>query len=140
MAEDKVVKGQLKAVPLFEGLSDKELQTVANRSRVVEHKADHEIVLEGRGSVGFHLILEGQAEVTQGSQVIGALGPGDYFGEISLIDGQPRSATVKTSTPVTSLFLASWDFGILLEENSKFMHKILLGLCQTIRAKEASSQ
>jgi CRP/FNR family cyclic AMP-dependent transcriptional regulator len=138
MAADKDLLERLKTVPLFQGLSDKELKDVLGQSRVVEHDQGHDIVEAGTGSVGFHLILDGQASVSQGSRTIGSLGPGDYFGEISVIDGKPRTATVTTTTPVRTLSLAAWKFQALLEAHPTLTRKILLGLCQTVRAVEAS--
>jgi CRP/FNR family cyclic AMP-dependent transcriptional regulator len=139
MAGDKDLLDRLKTVPLFQGLSDKELKDVLGQSRVVDHEQGHDIVEAGTGSVGFHLILDGQASVSQGARTIGSLGPGDYFGEISLIDGLPRSATVTTTTPVRTLSLAAWKFQPLLEAHPALTRKILLGLCETLRAAEAST-
>lgn len=138
MAADKDLLERLKTVALFEGLSDKELKDVLGQSRVVEHDEGHDIVESGTGSVGFHLILEGQASVSQGARTIGTLGPGDYFGEISVIDGKPRSATVTTTTPVRTLSLVAWKFQPLLDAHPALTRKILLGLCKTLRAAEAS--
>jgi CRP/FNR family transcriptional regulator, cyclic AMP receptor protein len=138
MAADKDMLERLKTVPLFEGLSASELKDVLNNSRVVEHDGGHDIIEAGTGSVGFHLILEGQVSVSQGSRAIGTLGPGDYFGEISVIDGLPRTSTVTTTTPVRTLSLAAWKFQPLLEAHPTLTRKILLGLCKTLRAAEAS--
>lgn len=137
MAADAELLQRLKTVPLFEGLSDKELKDVLGRSRVIEREAGREIVEEGGGSVGFHLILDGEATVTQGSRTLRTLGPGDYFGEISVIDGKPRSASVKADSPVRTLSLTAWNFQPLLDAHPTLTRKILLGLCQTIRAVEA---
>ncbi len=137
MAADKDLLQRLKSVPLFEGLSDKELNAVVSASRTVEHQAGHEVVEEGGGSVGFHLILDGTATVSQGARTIRTLAPGDYFGEISVIDGKPRSATVKTESAMRTLSLPAWKFQPLLDDNPALTRKILVGLCETIRASEA---
>lgn len=137
MAVDKALMERLKGVPMFDALSDKELTDVLAQTRVVEHEAGREIVEEGHGSVGFHLILDGQATVTQGSRTLRALGPGDYFGEISVIDGKPRSATVTADTVLHSLSLSAWKFQPLLEAHPTLTRKILLGLCETIRSIES---
>jgi len=137
MAADAELLDRLKTVPLFEGLSDKELKAVLGQSQIVEHKENHVIVEEGRGSAGFHLILDGQAGVSKGSQKVATLSPGNYFGEISVIDGKPRSATVTAESPVRTLSLAAWKFQTLLDDHPTITRKILLGLCQTIRSKEA---
>ena len=136
MAPDKDLVERLRTVPLFEGLSNKELKDVLGRFGVFEHAAGHEIVEEGHGSVGFHLILDGQAAVSRGSHTLRTLGPGDYFGEISVIDGKPRSATVTAVTPVRALALTAWAFQSLLDSQPSLTRKILLGLCQTIRSSE----
>lgn len=126
MAVDKALMERLKGVPMFDALTDKELTDVLAQTRVVEHEAGREIVEEGHGSVGFHLILDGQATVTQGSRTLRALGPGDYFGEISVIDGKPRSATVTADTVLHSLSLSAWKFQPLLEAHPTLTRKILL--------------
>ena len=97
MSDDRLE--QLRSVPLFAGLKDRELKDILGRTREVEHTGG-EIVEEGPKGVGFHLILEGSAAVLQHGQVRRTLGPGDYFGEISMIDGKPRSATVRPEGPV----------------------------------------
>ena len=136
---DAELVARLGSVPLFSGLDQRHLKDLANRARVVEHPAGREIVEEGGGSVGFHLLLEGTAKVTQGDQVRRTIGPGDYFGEISLIDGKPRSATVRAETPVRSLSLTAWQFAPVLEANPSMSHSILLGLCKLIREAEGRS-
>lgn len=128
---------RLRSVPLFAGLSDKELRDVLGRTRVVEHDADREILEEGHGSAGFHLILDGSVRVLQNGAVLRELGPGDYFGEISLIDGKPRSATVRTGGPVRTLSLAAWNFAPLLDAHPSMSRGLLLGLCGQLRAAEA---
>jgi CRP/FNR family transcriptional regulator, cyclic AMP receptor protein len=134
---DEELLGRLRTVPLFKELSEKELKDVAALARVVTFEKDHEIVEEGGGFVGFHLILDGQVAVSQGGGSIGALGPGEYFGEISVLDGKPRTATVTTSSPVRTLSIAARQFLPLLDANPSITRKVLLGLCQIIRTEEA---
>jgi CRP/FNR family cyclic AMP-dependent transcriptional regulator len=137
MAADRELLEGLKSVPLFKGLSEQELEDVVSQSRVVEFEAGHDIVEEGGGFVGFHLILEGQARVRHASRTIASLGPGDYFGEISVIDGKPRTATVTTESAVRTLSLSAGRFQPLLDAHPALTRKILLGLCLKIRGADA---
>lgn len=137
---DKEMLERLRSVPLFEGLSDGELKDVLSRTRVVEHDDGGEILEEGQGAAGFHLVLEGKVTVLQHGGVRRTLGPGDYFGEISLIDGKPRSATVRPDGPVKTLSLAAWNFAPLLDAHPSMARKLLLGLCEHLRAAEARSR
>jgi CRP-like cAMP-binding protein len=129
---------RLRSVPLFEGMSDKELTEVLTQTRVVEHDGG-EIIEAGRGGAGFHLILDGTVTVLLGGGVRRALGPGDYFGEISLIDGKPRSATVRPDGKVRTLSLPAWSFAPLLESHPTMARAMLLGLCKQLRSAEARS-
>jgi CRP/FNR family cyclic AMP-dependent transcriptional regulator len=132
--DDKLA--QLRSVPLFAGLKDRELKDVLGRTREVEHTGG-EIVEEGAKGIGFHLILDGTATVLQHGEVRRTLGPGDYFGEISLIDGKPRSATIRPDGPIRTLSLAAWNFEPLIEKHPKLAHELLLGLCAHVREAEA---
>jgi CRP-like cAMP-binding protein len=136
MSDDRLE--QLRSVPLFAGLKDRELKDVLGRAREVEHTGG-EIVEEGAKGVGFHLILEGSVAVLQHGEVRRTLGPGDYFGEISMIDGKPRSATIRPEGTVRTLSLAAWNFEPLLEKHPKLAHELLLGLCAHVREAEARS-
>jgi len=130
----------LSRVPLFEGLSKKELEAVLRSSSEVEHDAGHNIVTEGGGAAGFHLMLAGEATVLQGGREKRTLGAGDFFGEIALIDGGPRSATVRADTRVRTLSITAWDFKPLLSEHPDMAHKVMVELCRRIRAAEAQAQ
>jgi CRP/FNR family cyclic AMP-dependent transcriptional regulator len=135
MAQDQRLE-RLRAVPLFAGLKDKELKDILGATRELDHPPG-EILEEGSGGVGFHLILDGTATVLQGGQVRRTLGPGDYFGEISLIDGKPRSATIRADGTLRTLSLTAWTFQPLLEKHPALNHELLLGLCAHVREAEA---
>jgi CRP-like cAMP-binding protein len=135
---DKEMVQRLRSVPLFAGMSDRELKDVLGQSREVEHDGG-EIIEEGRGGAGFHLILDGTVTVLQGGEHRRTLGPGDYFGEISMIDGKPRSASVRPEGTVRTLSLAAWKFAPLLDAHPTMARAMLLGLCEHLRAAEARS-
>lgn len=137
MSGSTEIVDQLTAVDLFTSLSARELKSVASAGRRVEHAAGKEIVTEGGGSVGFHLVLEGEAEVQVGGAARPPLHVGQYFGEISLLDGKPRTASV-TAGPqgVVTWSLTSWDFHGLLEKYPSMTKAIITGLCARLRAAE----
>jgi CRP/FNR family cyclic AMP-dependent transcriptional regulator len=138
MATTTEVMTLLRSVPLFEGLSQKELQAVVRSAKQVEYAPDRDIVTEGATGVGFHLILKGKASVLVGGRTRAKLGPGDFFGEMSLIDGGPRSATVRADTDVRTLSLASWEFTPLLDANPSIARKLLVELSRRLRTAEQS--
>ncbi|MGH2829352.1 MAG: cyclic nucleotide-binding domain-containing protein [Actinomycetota bacterium] len=137
MAKDPVT--MLGKVPLFEDLAKKDLKAIEQTTREVEFPAGRTIVQEGTSGVAFHLILSGKAAVKVGGRAKATLGPGDYFGEISLIDRGPRSATVVATTAVRTLSLASWNFMQIIDSTPTIGRKLLVGLCRRIREIEAGS-
>ena len=100
----------LRGARIFEALSKKEIGAVARVSREVQHNAGDEIVREGTPGVGFHLILAGRARVTKKGRKLRELGPGDSFGDISIVDGGPRTASVVAETPLRLLSILAWEF------------------------------
>ena len=128
----------LASVGLFEGLSKRELSQVQSASRDVEFPAGQVIVTEGESGVGFHMIVEGKVKVTIHGRRRNTLGPGSFFGELSLIDKGPRTATVTAETQVRTLSIASWEFLPLLDQNPGMARKILLEMCRRLRESERS--
>jgi CRP-like cAMP-binding protein len=138
MAANKETLAKLQGIQLFEGLGKKELEAILGVSKEVHHAAGHHIVREGASGAGFHLILDGKASVSSGDRTLASLGPGEAFGEVSLIDGGPRSATVTADTDVTTLSLASWEFMPLLEKHASIATKLLVVLCRRLRSCDQS--
>lgn len=130
----------LGSVPLFEGLSPRELDSVYEAGKEVTFEQGKDIVEQGATGVGFHLILEGEANVLVGDKEQAVLRAGDYFGEMSLLDGAPRSATVRAATPVHTLTLPSWAFGPLVDKNPSIARKMLVELSRRLRNLERSLQ
>ncbi len=135
---DDRTRDLLSAVPLFEGLSRRELEAMLRGAKDVNVEAGKRIVEQGENGVGFHLIVEGRCSVRVDDREVASLGPGDYFGEMSLIDGGPRSATVVAETPVRTLSLTSWTFLPLLDENPSIARKLLVEMSRRLRAAERS--
>jgi CRP/FNR family cyclic AMP-dependent transcriptional regulator len=137
MAADPATVKALGATDLFSSLSKRSLDAVAASARTVEHPAGKTITTEGDAGVGFHLIIDGRATVAVGGSERAEIGRGRYFGEISLIDGGPRSATITAKTDLTTISLATWDFRPILESEPDIARALLLVMCKRLRQAEA---
>ena len=100
---------RLKALPLFEGVSDEDLDKIAPFVSEVSVSEGKHLVDEGDYAYEFMAIEEGEVEVVRGDESLATLGPGDYFGEIGLLEADPRNATVIARSPVRLLTLDQWD-------------------------------
>lgn len=123
----------LRGVSLFSGLGPRALVAVADRAEVIEFPAGRYIVRQGQIGTGFYLIVAGRARVIRGSETLNTLGPGDFFGELSVLDQSPRMAHVLTEEPTTCLALASWEFTKLLEKNPKVTLQIMREVVHRLR-------
>jgi len=140
MADNADTVDRLRQVDLFSSLSGRQLKHLASVGQVLRHDPGYDVVIEGHGGVGFHLILSGEATVQVGGAARPALGPGEYFGEISVLDGHPRSATVTAGDAGLETFsLSAWQFAALLEKNPEMAMPIITGLCARLRAVEAAA-
>ena len=129
----------LARVPLFEGLSKKELRSIAKELQEETFNEGQDIVTAGKAGGRFYLIVDGRAKVIKGDRTrTTTLGPGDYFGEMSIIDKGPRSATVRAESYVRALSIASWNFLSVLEENFSIARKIMETLSARIRESDKS--
>ena len=136
MATKDEVLQLLAQVELFEGLSKSELKKVYGLSKELTF-AEGDTVIAAAGKGGrFYLIVEGEAAITVPNRPETVIGVGSYFGEMSLIDGEPRSATVKARTPLRTLTLASFNFRPLILEHPTIAQKLLVTLSKRVRALE----
>lgn len=133
MTKSEVVR-LLAEVPLFSGCSKRELAAIAGVFKEVNRHQDAALAREGETGVGFFLILDGKARVTVNGKSRRMLEAGDFFGEISLLDGGPRTATVTAETPVRLLGLSAWAFKRLLAENPSIGPKLLQTVAGRLRA------
>jgi CRP/FNR family transcriptional regulator, cyclic AMP receptor protein len=123
----------LKKVPLFSGLDNKELQEIASSMRERRFKAGDTVTQEGAGGVGFFVVEQGEADVQVGGESKGSVGPGDYFGEIALINESPRTATLTARTDMLCYGMTPWDFRPLVETNSTIAWKLLSAMAEKMR-------
>jgi CRP/FNR family transcriptional regulator, cyclic AMP receptor protein len=114
-------------IELFSELSSRELRDVAKLMTPVQVRAGRDLTVEGEPGREFMIILEGTATVRRNGRVIATLGPGDFFGEMAVIAGVPRTATVTADTDMTLEALNRREFSTLLDESPKLAKKILVG-------------
>jgi CRP-like cAMP-binding protein len=126
----------LKRVPLFQGLSDKDLNNLARSFSERSFQAGKELTSEGAGGVGFFVLESGEATVSIDGGERRTLGPGDYFGELALLDGGSRTATVTAKTDGTAYGLTPWEFKPLVEANAALAWPLLQALAARIREIE----
>ncbi|MDR7520396.1 MAG: cyclic nucleotide-binding domain-containing protein [Armatimonadota bacterium] len=124
----------LRRVELFSGVSARALGLIADKTVEVAFEPGQYIVRQGQVGTGFYLIVSGGARVVRGGQVLARLGPGECFGELSVLDQSPRVAHVLAEEPTTCLALASWDFTKVLEKNPKIALGLLRILARRLRA------
>jgi CRP/FNR family transcriptional regulator/CRP/FNR family cyclic AMP-dependent transcriptional regulator len=129
----------LKKVPMFSNLSQRHLREIGKHSDQVKVEAGRVLAQQEKKGWEFIFIVDGKARVEKGGKIIRQLSEGDFFGEISLIDGEPRTATVMSDTDMTLLVVNKTAFDHLLDKIPGFQRKILIALCQYLRSAEKAS-
>jgi CRP-like cAMP-binding protein len=126
----------LRQVPLFQRLSERDLKTLAANFSDRSFHAGQELTAEGQGAAGFFVLESGEAKVTVDGEDRRTIGPGDYFGEVALIDGGLRTATITASTDGKAYGLTSWQFRPLLEEHADIAWPLLEAMAARVRELE----
>ena len=126
----------LRRVPLFKGLSEKQLHAISTELTERRFTEGQELVSEGAGGVGLFILESGEAKVTVEGEERRTLGPGDYFGEIALIDGGLRSATVTAASDGVAWGLTSWQFRPLVETHAEIAWPLLEAMARRTRELE----
>jgi ATP-binding cassette subfamily B protein len=122
----------LECVPLFSDLEHKELEQIAGSMKQRTFGAGETVASEGEQGVGFFIIESGIASVSVGGVDRRTLKPGDYFGEVALIAGGDRTATIKADSELTCWGLTSWAFRPLVEENASIAWKLLEAMAKML--------
>ena len=128
----------LRTVPLFAGCSDRELKGIASAGKEVQFEANRAICTEGETGAGLHILVQGEVKVQVGGRTRRRLGPGAFFGEIALLDGGPRSATVISETPLVTFSVPVWGFRSLLKSQPALTLKMLEEVCRRLRGADTS--
>jgi CRP/FNR family transcriptional regulator, cyclic AMP receptor protein len=121
-------------VPLFSSMSKRDLQKVARASDEIRVDEGRELVKQGDRGRECFVILDGTATVKRNGRKVATLGAGDQFGELALLDGGPRTASVVADTPLKVLVIGQREFSGVLDEVPGLAHKVMTSLAQTIRA------
>jgi CRP-like cAMP-binding protein len=127
----------LAAVPLFADLSQRDLRQLAESMHEKSYDAGQEVVTEGEGGVGFFVILEGGARISVGGKERGVLRAGDYFGEIALLDGDLRSASITAEEGLRCAGMTAWHFRPFVRDHPDVGWALLKALARRVRDAEA---
>jgi CRP-like cAMP-binding protein len=122
----------LQRVSLFSDLDRKELQAVADTMRERTFSPGDTVTAEGSGGAGFFVVADGEADVMVDGQKRGTISPGDHFGEIALLTGSERTATIVAKTQLRCYGMTPWDFKPLVEGNPTIAWKLLQSLAQKL--------
>ena len=127
----------LEHVPLLAELTTRDRRRLARTMRERTFARGREVVVEGRNGVGFFIIADGNAAVSIGDRVVTMLGPGDYFGEMALLHGGERSATVTADSELRCLTITAWGFKSFVLEHPNVAWALLQTLAQRMRENAA---
>ena len=126
----------LRKVPLFADFDRNDLKRLARSFKERTFDAGSTVAGEGKTGAGFFVIESGEASVSVRGDEHGKLGPGDYFGEIALIDDGARSATITADSDLHCYGITSWEFRPLVESNASIAWKLLETMAQRLRAAQ----
>jgi CRP/FNR family cyclic AMP-dependent transcriptional regulator len=124
----------LKRVPIFSDLDGKELQRIAGSMKQRTFNAGDTVTAEGQTGIGFFVIDSGEAKVTVGGEERRTLGPGDYFGEVALLNESARTATITAETELRCYGMTSWEFRPLVETHGSIAWKLLQAMSKTYQS------
>ncbi len=123
----------LARVPLFTECPRDQLSRIAKLMQPAHYAAGQLIVTQGAPGQAFYIILTGKVEIERDGQRLGSLDVGDFFGEMSLLDDSPRSATIRAVEPTDCLMLSSWDFKTMLDSSPEIAGQLLQALSRRLR-------
>jgi len=136
MADETEVLGR---IPLFATLSKKDLRSLAKVAHDMTYEAGTRLTTEDEVGSTFFAVVEGEAEVSVGGRARWRLGPGEHFGEMSIIDRSPRSANVVAATKLRCLVFTQWEFRPFLKEHPDVAWAIMEVLVRRLRAVEKAT-
>jgi CRP-like cAMP-binding protein len=122
----------IRQVPLFARCSKQDVKQIAQIADEIDLKEGTEMTREGSPGREFFVLLEGTAEVERGGEKVNALGPGEFFGEIALISEEPRTATVRASSPVRALVVTARSFRRLLDETPEIKTSVMQAMADRL--------
>jgi CRP/FNR family transcriptional regulator, cyclic AMP receptor protein len=129
----------LGACPLFGGVSPDDLVAIGDRAIEVDFPAEHVIARQGEIGTGFFVVIEGHVRVVRDGEELARLGAGDFFGEMSVIDGKPRSAAVRAETDMVLMMLGRRQFMQVVNEQPTVAIAIMEELAARVRRLEGSA-
>jgi len=127
---------QLATVPLLAGLDRQTRHRLAENGKHRTYAPDEVIVREGSSGTALYIVLRGRARVERNGETIGELRPSDFFGELSLIEEHPRTATVVAADETECLLFSAWEFTALLEEHPQIAVPIMKALIARLHRRE----
>ncbi len=130
----------LRRVELFAGMDRRQAEQIARLLKERRFAKGETVIMEGSGGAAFFIIDSGEATVSSKGVDLATLGPGDYFGEVALIDGGPRSATVTAATDLVCYGLTFWEFRPLVERNGTIGWKLLQALAKQLRTAVSAGE
>ena len=128
----------LQRVGLFADMDRHQAEQIGRLLKERRFTQGETVIREGSGGAAVYMITQGQATVSHDGKTVTTLGPGDHFGEIALIDGGTRSATVTAATDLVCFGLTFWEFRPLVERNGTIAWKLLQALARRLRAAEST--
>jgi len=132
MTDELTTDERLAQVPLFAGLSKKDLKKVSSLATRLDLPAGKELTHQGSTGNEFVIVLDGDVDVVIDGKVIASRGPGDFFGEIALLDDRPRVATVIARTPVTVEVIGRPEFRALIHDQPEIAQQLLAAMAQRL--------
>lgn len=135
--EDEVI-ALLEKNPLWAGLDRKDLKAILKVAMERRFETGDIILSRGEGGVGFYLIRDGLVEIKSDGNILAKLGPGQFFGEMAILDNQPRSADVVAAEPSRCLIVSEWSFKALISENPKIALNMLQEFARRLREANKS--
>ena len=136
---NRQLASRLKGVELFAGVDDKNLELIAESGRKVFFEAGTKILRQGELGLSFLLILDGRVEVNRDGRKLASLGRGQFFGEMTAVDDQPRSADVIATEPTACFGLPAWSFDAMLAGNPSVAKQMIRELVRRLRQVENST-
>lgn len=136
--ENEAVLAMLEKNPLWAGLDRKDLKEIVKVAMERKFESGDIILSKGEGGVGFYLIRDGSVEIRSDGNILAKLGPGQFFGEMAILDNQPRSADVVAAEPSRCFIVSEWSFKALISENPKIAMNMLQEFARRLREANKS--